>query len=270
MIDRDLEREQHRDLLRDPRFGFSTHCHQRKENPMNLFRHIEADYRRIARDGIPDEWCIDLATLDDVVEAIRDHREHQERSDALTLRLAAIARADQRAAVVVLYALAPLLGARLGRAVTTEYRTDALTELAMVILDSPLDGPRLAQRLVNRAHTRVYKAARRVAQRGVVHIVEIAPVDPRRMPANLGTCTPDIADGVTDRLALARFNQAVLTAVQDGEFSASLWAAFRDHRLRRVFDPSTPTQTSTGVQRKLASRAALRVQPLVVQYLHAA
>ena len=39
---------------------------------MNLFRHIEADYRRIARDGIPDEWCIDLATLDDVVEAIRD------------------------------------------------------------------------------------------------------------------------------------------------------------------------------------------------------
>ena len=78
---------------------------------MNLFRHIEADYRRIARDGLPDEWCIDLATLDDVVEAIRDHREHQERSDDLTRRVATIARTDQRAAVVVLYALAPLLGA---------------------------------------------------------------------------------------------------------------------------------------------------------------
>jgi len=235
---------------------------------MNLFRHIEADYRRIARDGIPDEWCIDLATLDDVVEAIRDHREDQERSDDLTRHLATTASTDQRAAVVQLYALAPLLGARLGRAVTTEYRTDALTELAMVILDSPLDGPRLAHRLVNRAHTRVYKAARRVERRGVVHIVEITPVDPRRMVASAGTCAADLADGVTDRLALARFNDAARAAVGNGVLSASLWTAFRDHRLRRALDPSGPT--STGVQRKLASRAARKVQPLVDQYLHAA
>ena len=235
---------------------------------MNLFRHIEADYRRIARDGLPDQWCIDLATLDDVVEVIRDHREHQERSDDLTRHLATIARTDQRATVVGLYALAPLLGARLGRAVTAEYRTDALTELAMVILDSPLDGPRLAHRLVNRAHTRVYKAARRVEHRGVVHTVEIAPVDPQRMVANAGICVADIADGVTDRLALARFNQAVLTAVENGALSGSVWAAFRDHRLRRALDPSAPA--STGVQRKLASRAATRIQPLVDQYLHAA
>ena len=235
---------------------------------MNLFRHIEADYRRIARDGLPDQWCVDLASLDDVVEAIRDHREHQERSDDLTLRLATIARTDQRAAMVVLYALAPLLGARLGRAVTTEYRTDALTELAMVILDSPLDGTRLAHRLVNRAHTRVYKAARRVERRGVVHIVEIAPVDPNRLVADAGTRAPDIADGVTDRLALARFSYAARAAVDNGDLSASLWTAFRDHRLRRAVDPSRPA--STGVQRKLASRAARRIQPLVDQYLHAA
>lgn len=235
---------------------------------MNLFRHIEADYRRVARDGLPDQWCIDLATLDDVVEAIRDHREHQERSDDLTRHLATIAGTDQRATAVVLYALAPLLGARLGRAVTAEYRTDALTELAMVILDSPLDGPRLAHRLINRAHTRVYKAARRVEQRGVVHMVEIAPMDPQRMAASVGTCAADIADGVTDRLALARFNDAARVAVDNGDLSASLWTAFRDHRLRRALDPSGPT--STGVQRKLASRAARRIQPLVDQYLHAA
>ena len=235
---------------------------------MNLFRHIEADYRRVARDGIPDQWCIDLVTLDDVVEAVRDHREHQERSDGLTRRLATIARTDQRAAVVVLYALAPMLGARLGRAVTAEYRTDALTELAMVILDSPLDGPRLAHRLVNRAHTRVYKAARRVEQRGVVNIVQIAPVDPHRMAASVGTCAADVADGVTDRLALARFNDAARLAVDNRDLSASLWTAFRDHRLWRALDPSGPT--STGVQRKLASRAARRIQPLVDQYLHAA
>ena len=235
---------------------------------MNLFKHIEADYRRIAHDGLPDQWGIDLATLDGVVEAIRDHREHQKRSDDLTRQLATIARTDQRAAVVVLYALAPMLGARLGRAVTAEYRTDALTELAMVILDSPLDGPRLAHRLVNRAHTRVYKAARRVGQRGVVHVVEIAPVDPQRMPASVRTFAADIADGVTDRLALAKFNDALLTAVDNGTLSPPVWAAFRDHRLRRALDPSGPT--STGVQRKLASRAASRIQPLVDQYLHAA
>ncbi len=235
---------------------------------MNLFRHIEADYRRIARDGIPDHWRIDAATLDDAVEAIRDHRQNQERSDALTRRLATIARTDQRAAVVVLYALAPLLGARLGRAVTTEYRTDALSELAIVILDSPLDGPRLAHRLVNRAHTRVYKAARRVVERGVVHVVEIAPVDPSRMGTSFGRSTPDIAEEVTDRLALARFNDAVLKAIDSGGLSRPAWTAFRDHRLRRAVDISGPT--ATGVQRKLASRAALRIQPLVDQYLHAA
>lgn len=235
---------------------------------MNLFRHIEADYRRIARDGLPDQWGLDLATLDNVVEAIRDHREHQERSDDLTRHLAATAGTDPRAAVVLLYALAPLLGARLGRAVTAEYRTDALTELAMVVLDSPLDGPRLAQRLVNRAHTRVYKAARRVERRGVVHIVQIAPVDPQRMLASDGDGAADIADGVTDRLALGRFNDAVLKAVDSGTLSPNVWAAYRDHRLRRALDPSGPT--STGVQRKLASRAATRIQPLVDQYLHAA
>ena len=57
-------------------------------------------------------------------------------------------------------------------------------------------------------------------------------------------------------------------AVEGGDLSASLWAAFRDHRLRRALDPSGPT--STGVQRKLASRAASPLQPLVDQYLHAA
>lgn len=235
---------------------------------MNLFRHIEADYRRIARDGLPDQWRIDAATLDDAVEAIRDHRQNQKRSDDLTGRIATIARTDQRAAVVVLHALAPLLGARLGRAVTAEYRTDALTELAMVILDSPLDGPRLAHRLVNRAHTRVYKAARRVERRGVVNVVEIAPVDPMRMDASIGTCTPDIADVVTDRFALARFTEVVLRAVDNGDMPASLWTAYRDHRLRRAVDGRGAI--STGVQRKLASRAAKRLEPYILELLHAA
>jgi hypothetical protein len=101
-----------------------------------------------------------------------------------------------------------------------------------------------------------------------VHIVEIAPVDPLRILASIAVCAPDIAEVVTDRLALAGFNDAVLAAVDKGDLSASVWDAFRDHRLRRALDPSSPT--ATGVQRKLASRAARRIQPLFDQYLHAA
>jgi hypothetical protein len=88
------------------------------------------------------------------------------------------------------------------------------------------------------------------------------------MLASDGAGAADIADGVTDRLALARFNDAVLKAVDSGTLSPTVWAAYRDHRLQRALDPSGPT--STAVQRKLASRAASRVQPLVDQYLHAA
>jgi hypothetical protein len=88
------------------------------------------------------------------------------------------------------------------------------------------------------------------------------------MAASVGSFTSDIAEGVTDRLALARFNDAVVMAVDNGDLSAPVWAAFRDHRLRRAIDPSGPT--STAVQRKLASRAASRIRPLVDQYLHAA
>jgi hypothetical protein len=86
--------------------------------------------------------------------------------------------------------------------------------------------------------------------------------------ASVRTRAPDIADGVTDRLALARFSEAARAAVDCGDLSASVWSAYRDHRLRRAVDSSCPT--STGVQRKLASRAATRIRPLVDQYLHAA
>jgi hypothetical protein len=235
---------------------------------MNLYNTIDTDYRRVARRRLPDTWELQVDSTDEAVAAIRSHQENPDRSDDLTRRLALLARTDQRAGVVLLYALAPLLRSRLGRSITEEYRNDALSELAIVILHSNLDGTRLAHRLVNRAHTRVHKAARRVEQRGVVHVVEIAPVDPRRLMGNAATHVADIADVVVDRLAITDFNGAVLAAVESGDLSPSLWAAFRDHRLRRAIDPSGPT--STGVERKVASRAALRIQPLVDQYLHAA
>ncbi len=235
---------------------------------MNLYNTVDADYQRVARRRLPDTWELQVDSTDEAVAAIRSHQENPDRSDDLTRRLALLARTDQRAGVVLLYALAPLLRSRLGRSITEEYRNDALSELAIVILHSNLDGTRLAHRLVNRAHTRVHKAARRVEQRGVVHMVEIAPVDPQRLMGHSVTRVADIADGVIDRLALIRFHQAVLTAVENGKVSASLLTAFWDHRLRRSLDPSVPA--STGVQRKLASRAASRIQPLIVGNLHAA
>lgn len=234
---------------------------------MNLYTTIDADYRRLTRRPLPDTWQLPVATSDEAVAAIRSHREHPERSDELTRRLALLARTDHRASVVLLHALAPLLRSRLGRSITDEYRNDALSELAIVVLDSNLDGIRLAPRLVNRAHTRLYKSARRVERRGVVNTVAIVPVDPQQLMANPAYYVADIADGVIDRLAITSFNKAVLTAVGSGGLPLSLWVAFRDHRLRRAIDPSGPT--STGVERKMASRAASRVQSLVDHYLHA-
>ncbi|MEZ5246043.1 MAG: hypothetical protein R2707_13170 [Acidimicrobiales bacterium] len=49
--------------------------------------------------------------------------------------------------IVASFALVPLLRARLGRAVTDEYRNDALTELTIVLLDAPTVGAHLARRL---------------------------------------------------------------------------------------------------------------------------
>ena len=155
-----------------------------------------------------------------------------------------------------------------GRAATEDYRTDALSELALVVMDSPLEGPRLAQRLINRAHNRVYKAALRVRQRGVVHPITVIPVEPDEMARNLGGAVPDMADQVAARVDLDRFWATVQHALDSGELSPSLWEAFHAHRIRRTLDPSAPA--ANGIQRKLATRAVPRLQPYVEQHLHAA
>ena len=50
-------------------------------------------------------------------------------------------------------------------------------------------------------------------------------------------------------------------AIANGEISTTLWAAYRDHRLRRALDSTSPA--CDGVQRKLASRASARLQTLI-------
>lgn len=235
---------------------------------MNLYRHLDAEFRYIARRRLPAAWSFDGLTADDLVAGIRAHRPDPGRSDDLLRPLVIAARnGDRHAAIVVAHALAPLLQVRLGRTSTVEYRDDALSELTIVILESPVDGDRLAARMVNRAHTRVHKAAQRVQRRGTVHLVEITPTDPDRL-ATRRSDHGDIADDVAARADVERFHRAVDVAIADGVLSISLWSAFRNHQIRRGLDAGAPA--STAVQRKLASRAATRMRPLASVYLHAA
>lgn len=237
---------------------------------MNLYGTLDAAYQHLTRRPVPPAWRAELGDftdLDVVVGAIRDDRPDPRRSDTVLRVLVTLGRRDRAAMTVALYALAPALRARLGRAVTDEYRADALADLAFVLLDSPLDRPGLAHRLVNRAHTRVWKAAGRVHQRGIVSPVGITPQDPQVLTRKHGAI-PDFADDVTQRVDLSRFHAAVRHAVANGDLSERAWAAYRDHRLRRGVDPTGPS--CSGTERKLAGRAAPRLQPLIDRHLHAA
>ena len=166
-----------------------------------------------------------------------------------------------------MHALAPKLRARLGRTVTNDYRHDVLTDLAFVLLDSSLDGPRLAARLVNRAHNRTHKAARHTHTRGTVNVVNITPTDPEHFTSR-GATTEDIGSLVGRRIDLARFGDAVNAAIANGQLAHTAWAAYRNHRLRRAIDLDAPTCTSH--ERTTAARTARKLGPLIERHLHAA
>lgn len=238
---------------------------------MNLYRTLDAHYARLARRTPPAAWRTGCATHDEIVTVIRDDHPDPARSDQVLRRLLVTGHAHRDASTVVLHALAPALRSRLGRAVTDEYRSDALTDLAFVLLDADratLDRPGLAHRLVNRAHTRAHKAAHRTYQRGAVRPVTIAPTDPSRLSDRAVAIPTDVADLVAVHVDLYRFLAAAEAAVDSGRLSSNVWAAYRSHRLARAVDPDQPP--CDGVQRQLARRAATRLQPLVDTYLHAA
>lgn len=235
---------------------------------MNLYRQLSVAHQQLNTRQPRPGWHRDLGDLDDIVAAIRDDHPDPAASDTVLRRLLTVSRREPDALTVVLYALAPRLLARIGRAVTDEYRSDALADLAFVLLDSPLDRAGLAHRLVNRAHNRTYKAAVRTHQRGVVHPVTITPQDPDRLLRRHETAGPDMVDTVVRRIDLTRFHAAVQDALTTGTLSPAAWAAYRDHRLRRAVDPAAPV--CNGTQRTTALRAAGQLQPLIDIYLHAA
>ena len=240
---------------------------------MKPYRDLDAAYqlirRRHARRPIPG-----LADLDQIVEAIRADTPDSATSDEMLRDLLEVGKSYPDANTVALHALAPALSYRLSKVATTEYHHDGLVELTLVLLDSDLTGPRLAHRLVNRAHTRIWKAAKTDRVRGGENPIEILPREPDRLalvggPMATGR-TDEVGDQVVDRISLQRFEAAVEEAVSSGIIPLHAWAAYRDTRLLRAVVAGMPPTTSQ--ERVLAHRAARRLAPYVDAHLsvHAA
>lgn len=122
---------------------------------MNLYRQLDHAYQHLTRHPRP-AWlaaAVPGCDLDDAVAVIRHAKRDTTDADTMLRTLISVGRREPDALTVALHALAPRLRAHLGRTITDDYRSDVLTELAVVLVDSPLDRPRLADRLVNRATT---------------------------------------------------------------------------------------------------------------------
>lgn len=232
-------------------------------------------YHHLARR--PPAWARQLAPgdglgLDAVVEAVRASGPDFTRSDATIRTLVGLAHRDPSAGTVLLHSLAPRLRQQLSRAATDEYRADALTELAIVILENDLDGEGLARRLVNRAHTRTYKREHRVRHRGTTTPMVVDPCPPDWL-ANLHDdrfSRPDIAVAIADRVDLERFTASAHYLVATRGLTSRSWRAFVDHRLAGALHGTgvgSPTR-----QRVAAHRAAQHLAPLIAHHLelHAA
>lgn len=238
---------------------------------MTPYRQIDAAYQRLhhrhARRPIAG-----LDDLEQIVDTIRADTPDSTASDKALRDLLITGRLTPEANTVALYALAPALRYRLSRAATAEYHHDAIGELAMVILDADLTGARLAHRLVNRTHSRVWRSAKTYRTRGELNPITIVPSEPARLALLDWDAAPDdsVADAVVARVSLQRFQAAIEDAVADGAIPASAWSAYRDHRIRRALVAGLPP--STGQQRVVAHRAARRLAPYIDAHLavHAA
>jgi len=237
------------------------------------YRDLGAAYqlirRRHARRPIPG-----LGDLDHIVDVIRTDAPDPAGSDEALRHLLSVGAAHPDANTVALHALAPALSYRISRVATVEHHHNGLVELTLVLLDSDLAGSRLAHRLVNRAHTRIWKAAKTARIRGGENPIEILPREPDRLALFgelLATGRVDeVGDQVVDRISLRRFEAAVEDAVSSGIIPLHVWAAYRNTRLLRAVVAGLPPTTSQ--ERVLAHRAARRLAPYVDAHLsiHAA
>ncbi len=240
---------------------------------MKPYRDLAAAYelirRRHARRPIPD-----VGDLDHIVDTIRADAPDSVGSDEALRHLLAVGTVHPDANTVALHALAPALSYRISRVATVEHHHNGLVELTLVLLDSDLAGARLAHRLVNRAHTRIWKAAKTDRIRGGENPIEVFPREPDRLAlvseALVVGRLDDVGDQVVDRISLQRFEAAVEDAVANGVIPLHAWVAYRNTRLLRAVVAGLPPTTSQ--ERVLAHRAARRLAPYVDAHLsvHAA
>lgn len=240
---------------------------------MNPFTSLESAYRTLA--ARPASWTTPGLgdDLDRIVAVIRGDQADPGVSDRTLRAIIDIGRAEPDAVTVALHALAPALRSRLARAVTLEYQADALCELAFVLLDSDLERPGLAHRLVNRAHSRVWRHARRAHTRGTRNPVTTLPVPPGRLGPlidHLHGPVHDVADTAAARVDLTRFASAVRTAVTEGALPEAAWTTYRDRRLQRAI--TGVASPSTGTERVVVHRTGQKLKPYIDSYLspHAA
>lgn len=243
---------------------------------MNPYRDLDDAYRRLSRSRQRSNAfaAIDGGDLDTIVASVRNYPVDSSKSDRTLRSLIGIGRTNPDALTVALFALAPELQARVSRSATPEYQLDVLGDLTLVLLDSQhLERSHLAHRLVNRAHSRAWRGARRARTRGVLNVTSIVPCEPDRLgrlASALVVTETAIADTVADRVDLQRFVHAVDEAIRDGALPADAWHTYRQHRLTRAI--AGPTPPSTSRERVAAHRAARRLAPYIETHLgmHAA
>lgn len=246
---------------------------------MNQYRAIDAAYEAIVRH--PPVWLATLAPttndqldsgrrasvreqLDRIVAVINSDRPSDTLgSDDMLRQLIAIGRDDSDAITVILRAFIPRLRARIRSHALAEYHADAIAALSMVCLDSNLDGPNLAMRLLNRAHNRTWREGRRFRNRGEINRFRTNPLSPDvilEAHERLNDPAADPADHVARIVDLTRFSQAVHAAVDNGDITAKTWEHFRDLKLARAL---LGGEALSATRRTEAFRAAKRMEQLI-------
>lgn len=243
--------------------------------PSDLYRDLARTFEHLTRR--PPRW-IDHAALsgfgdlDGIVRTIRDDYPDAAASDIAVRTLMTVSTQDRTATTVLLYALSSELRARLRRSATAEFRCDALTDLAAVILEGDTTGRRLGHRFVNRAHNRTSKQAHRVRHHGRLQPTTVDPLPSDLVEAlrDRESSSVDVAEVVAARVDLERFHSAVAASIGRGTISAAAWETYVDHRLRLPCVRQRPRSSSR--ERVTAWRVAKSLRPIINEHLagHAA
>jgi hypothetical protein len=191
-------------------------------------------------------------------------------SDLLARQLADIARTDRDAMTVLLAAMSRRLRQRMRKNASDEYLADGLAFLAILMLDTTLDSPRVVGRMVNRAHNHLWKASQREHHRGTVNPVTVNACAPETLCRwhDERASVDDVAEQAVRNADLTNFARQVQRAVADQSVPASTWINYRDHHLAHELIDTRRTSSD----RVRAYRAIAVVQPFIEQHLvlHAA